>query len=635
MSEPLCEEEVNTKKIYMMRNLIQNRVLGFAAAISFCAVVTLNAAELPNILWITSEDNGAEWLGCYGNEQAETPRLDSLAEEGFRFEHVYSNAPVCAVARSTILRGAYAVTTGTHHMRSRHPIPERFKAYVTYLRDKGYYCTNASKTDYNFAGNDKRFWDDCSGRAHYKNRPDEVPFFAVMNLTVSHESSLFKFKKQPAKNTRIAPSEVKVPPYLPDLPEIRADIAAYHDIVTEMDRQVGKILDELDKAGLAENTIVFYYSDHGGVLPRGKRYLLDSGVRVPMMVRVPEAFHGMSPFKVGEVVAEPVSFVDLAPTVLSLAGIEKPNQMQGRVLLGSQREEPAVDEMEFLYGDRFDEIYGMRRGLTDGKWKYIRRFVPRAPAAPYSIYQFGQAGWSAWRDAWKAGKLEGRFASIWEGGQAVEELYDLEADPWEVSNLAGDPTHRARLESMRAKLRATMVQAGDTGIVPEPMFASMIEKHGTVADAVEKLTDYEAALDMAFLGSAAKAGDLEALKAGLTSNSSLVRYWAAQGCLNLGTAAESSADALTRLLGDDEVAVALSASEALVAIGSPAVARSFVVKVLREAKEEYSALHAANIVRANRWVGDLPAEWFDQVKKSGSDYLKRMAVYLKEGEAGQ
>lgn len=591
---------------------------------------TLNAAELPNILWITSEDNGAEWLGCYGNEQAQTPRLDALAQEGVRFDHAYSNAPVCAVARSTILRGAYAVTTGTQHMRSRHPIPDRFKAYVTYLREKGYYCTNASKTDYNFDGNDQRYWDECSGRAHYKNRPEGVPFFAVMNLTVSHESSLFKFKKQPAKNTRIAPSDVNVPPYLPDLPEIRADIAAYHDIITDLDRQVGKILDDLDKAGLADKTIVFYYSDHGGALPRGKRYLLDSGVRVPMIVRVPEAFRGLSPFEPGEIVDEPVSFVDLAPTVLSLAGIEKPDQMQGRVLLGSGREVPAVDEMEFLYGDRFDEIYGMRRGLTDGRWKYIRRFAPKSPAAPYSIYQFGQAGWGAWRDAWKAGKLDGRFTSIWEGGQAVEELYDLVADRWEIRNLAGDPTHSERLNFLRAKLRATMLKERDTGIVPEPMFADIIKQHGTVASAVEKFADYESVIDMAFLASGAKGSDLEALKAGLTSKNRLVRYWAAQGCLNLGVAADSCAVELTRLL-DDEIAVALSASEALVAIGQAETARPFVVEVLRVAKEEYATLSAANIVQANGWAGDLPDEWFDRVKKDDLKYLQRLVESLKNG----
>ncbi len=606
-------------------------ILSFIASVGLLAGFTANAAELPNILWITSEDNGAEWMGCYGNEQSQTPRLDSLAEEGIRFDHAYSNAPVCAVARSTILRGAYSVTTGTQHMRSRHPIPDRFKAYVTYLRDKGYYCTNASKTDYNFAGNDKKFWDDCSGRAHYKNRPKDAPFFSVINLTVSHESSLFKFKNQPAKNTRLDPSEVNVPPYLPDLPEIRADIAAYYDIVTNLDTQVGKLLDDLEKAGLKENTIVFYYADHGGVLPRGKRYLYDSGVRVPMMVRVPEALRGMSPFEPGAVVEEPVSFVDLAPTVLSLAGIEKPNQMQGRMLLGSGREAPAKDEMEFLYGDRFDELYGMRRGLTDGKWKYIRRFVPHSPAAPYSIYQFGQAGWTAWRAAWKAGKLDGKFASIWEPGQPVEELYDLEADRWEVSNLAGDPAHSAKLESMRAKLRSTMVSVRDTGIVPETMFASMIEKNGTVASAVEKMADYEAVLDMAILASGAKTSDLEALKAGLSSKSPLVRYWAAQGCVNLGKVADSCSDELTQLLKDDVLGVALSASEALVAIGHPEAARPFVVGVLNAAKEEYSTLSAANIVRANGWAGDLPAEWFDRVKKGKLGYLKRMAGFMKEG----
>jgi arylsulfatase A-like enzyme len=175
------------------------------------------AAERPNILWITSEDNAAHWLGCYGNDQASTPRLDRLASEGNLFRHAYANAAVCAVARSTILTGVHAPGMGTQHMRSRHAIPAEIKPYVTHLRGQGYYCTNASKTDYNIKGNDKAIWDECSDKAHYRKRPDGRPFFAIFNLTVTHESSLFPAKRGRGPN-RLKPSEIKVPPCLPALP---------------------------------------------------------------------------------------------------------------------------------------------------------------------------------------------------------------------------------------------------------------------------------------------------------------------------------------------------------------------------------------------------------------------------------
>jgi hypothetical protein len=284
-------------------------------------------------------------------------------------------------------------------MRSRHPIPATYRPNVESLRAAGYYCTNNSKTDYNFAGNDNSYWDKSSAKAHYKDRPDGKPFFAIFNITASHESSLFETGA--AEPRRVTPEQVDLPPYLPDLPEIRQDYARYLDRIEDMDTQAGKLLDDLEKAGLAENTIVFYYSDHGGILPRGKRYLEQTGVKVPLIVRIPEKFRGLSPFKPGQRVTEPVSFVDLSPTLLALAGLDAPSPMQGRPFLGAKRVEPAADEMEFLYADRFDELYGMRRGLTDGKWKYIRNFNPDFPTAPYSFYQFGQPGWTAWQKAFE------------------------------------------------------------------------------------------------------------------------------------------------------------------------------------------------------------------------------------------
>lgn len=440
-------------------------------AVLAVAVAALAAGQdRPNILWITSEDNGAEWLGCYGNKDAKTPRLDALAAEGIRFQHAYANAPVCAVARSTILTGAHAVTMGSHNQRSRYPIPERFTPFVTLLRQAGYHCTNNAKTDYNLAIDDRALWDDSSRRAHWRSRPERKPFFAVFNLGMTHESSLFP-REDEAPPTR-DPGKVAVPPYLPDLPEVRLDIARYHDRITQMDTRVGELLDELEQAGLAESTIVFYFSDHGGVLPRSKRYLKDSGTRVPMIIRVPERWGHLSPWGAGIMLDEPVSFVDLAPTVLSLAGAERAETMIGRALLGKNRDEPELMEMEFLYADRFDDTFTMRRAVTNGKVKLIVNYRPDVPGAPNSFYPMQMPSWTAYRQAVADGRLPMKHALLWSEVQPTEELYDLQNDPYELDNLAALGNQKALLDLCRAILRRQMKQADDKGFLPEAMFAT-------------------------------------------------------------------------------------------------------------------------------------------------------------------
>jgi len=590
----------------------------------FLASAALGSDGKPNILWITSEDNSAHWLGCYGNEEAQTPRLDALAKEGIRFQHAYSNAPVCAVARSTILNGAYAVTQGTEHMRSRHRIPAKYQSYVSYLRKNGYYCSNNSKTDYNFQGNDKAVWDACSPKAHYKNRPEGAPFFAIFNLTETHESSLFP-AKNPSKPSRLKPEDVTVPPYLPDLPEVRSDVAKYHDRVTVMDRRVGEILDELEKSGLADDTIVFYYSDHGGILPRGKRYLKETGVRVPMMVHVPEKFQKLSPFKSGEVVDELVAFVDLAPTMLSLIGLEAPKQMQGRAFLGEKRKEPAKDSMVFLYGDRFDEIYGMRRALTDGRWKYIRRFTPNKPAAPYSYYQFSMPSWVAWRKAWQEGKLSKEYAKMWEAPQEVEELFDLEADPWEIKNLASDPAQADRLAAMRTRLKSTMIEVRDTGLIPEPMWDELIGE-GTIADYVSGPDFHiQEVAKLAFLsGDAEGAGGDVVLRTESKVGDAVIRSWVLQACLFHGKALMENPE---KGLQDKHSINRVMTAQLLCIIGKKEEGAKALFEELTKDIGPDSMLYLTNAINDLDLLGEVPRKWAREVladKKAG-EYLKRFA----------
>ncbi len=316
-----------------------------AAAAS--AAAPAPAAERPNILWITSEDN-SPFFGCYGDPLARTPNLDAMAREGVLYLNAFANAPICAPARSTILTGMYACSLGTQPMRSGNAIPAAVTPYPQLLREAGYYCTNNAKTDYNTKVDVKAAWDECSNKAHWKNRKPGQPFFAIFNLTVSHESGCHK---SPA-STETDPAKIALPAYHPDTPLMRRQWALYYDNISKMDAQAGERLRELKEAGLLDDTIVFYYADHGGVLPRSKRFLYESGTHVPMLVRFPAKYRPLASGDPGTKTDRLVSFVDLAPTLMSLAGVPVPGIMQGEAFLGPQAKPPR--EYVYLFRDRAD-----------------------------------------------------------------------------------------------------------------------------------------------------------------------------------------------------------------------------------------------------------------------------------------
>ncbi len=611
-------------------------VVLFAAAASRAQQPTGPApVARPNILWVTSEDNAAHWLGCYGNAEAQTPRLDALAREGVQFTAAYSNAAVCAVARSTLLHGAYAVTLGTHHMRSRYPIPAKFKPYVAYLRDAGYYCTNNSKTDYNRRGNDQAIWDESSGRAHYRNRAEGQPFFAIFNFTTTHESSLFpetvaanRRRGVIPQQPRLNPDELALPPYLPDLPEVRSDFAIYHGNVSALDRQVGELLDELERDGLADDTIVFYFSDHGGPTPRGKRYLQDTGVRVPLLVRVPDRWRHLSPWPNGAKTDELVAFVDFAPTLLSLCGLETPPQMQGRAFLGGHRREPPPSPAVFLFADRFDELEGMRRGVTDGRWKYIRRLTPHLPAAPCSYYSLSMPSWSAWQRAWQENRLEPPFGAIWERPQPVEELYDVQRDPWEVHNLAGDPAHADQLADLRARLHQELIAAGDCGLVPESLFRDLAGD-SPLYDYVEgDQFDAERVLEAALIASAGDPGNLPAIGQMLTDRDPVVRDWGALGVVILGDAAAEEEPRLRALLKDSHAGIRISAACALARIGHQEAGQAALVAEFDRNLTDEAAVHLINALTFLAREDLAPQSWVEAQLRSetANEYLRRFAA---------
>lgn len=440
--------------------------------IAACTSVNLFAVERPNIVWLSCEDISPH-LGCYGDPHATTPNIDQLAAEGVRYTHAFVTAGVCAPCRSGIITGMYQTTIGTQHMRSTAMLPEHVKPFTIYLRGAGYYCTNNSKTDYQFK-HPKATWDESSGKAHWRNRTDQdQPFFSVFNFTECHESGIASDSKYAKVTKGLAKHDPQslttLPPYYPDTPDVRADWARYYDVVTAMDQRVGEIIDQLKEDGLYEDTIVIYWSDHGVGLPRAKRWLYDSGIHVPLVVRVPDKYKQLEPGGSGTTSDRLVSLMDLGPSTLSLAGVQAPEHMQGQAFLGSLQS-PA---RKYVYGarDRMDERYDIIRAVRDRRFKYIRNYEPFK--AYYQYINTAEQGrlMREIRRVAAEGALPPAARLFMSANKPVEELYDCEADPHELNNLATEPDHQEVLVRLRDAHMNWVIETKDLGLIPEPEIA--------------------------------------------------------------------------------------------------------------------------------------------------------------------
>ncbi|HNQ88145.1 MAG TPA: sulfatase-like hydrolase/transferase [Verrucomicrobiota bacterium] len=565
---------------------LQSLALGFLALIGSSAL--LSGAERPNILWLVSEDNHT-FLGCYGDPLARTPTLDRLAREGLLFERCFAQ-PVCAPSRFTLITGMYAAGHGpAHHMRAQGKIPPWLKGFPVFLSEAGYYTSNNAKTDYNAPIDPAATWNESSRTAHWRRRPSpETPFFSVFNHEVTHESCLFPTNSRPRDFTPTDPAKVRIPPYQPDTPEMRADWARYYDCIALMDGQIAAKLKDLDEAGLAQDTIVFYYSDNGGVLPRSKRFLQKSGTHVPLLVYFPPKWRHLAPAPPGSRIKDPVSFVDFAPTVLSLAGVPIPDTMQGRAFLGPARtsSRPCV----FVTRDRMDERYDMMRSIADDRWLYIRNYRPDLPYVQPLEYMFQARGYQSWARLAREGRLTPATAQFW-GEKPTEELYDLETDPDSVHNLAASATHRPTLERMRAALKQRILDIKDNGFLPE---GSALEGY----DASHRPDAYpvERVVDLANRASERNAANLPRLIEALEDPCEPVRWWAAQGCTMLGQHAAAAETALRRRLDDPSGAVQVAAAEALARLKALDSALPTLERWLTHTASPPFALQAANVL---------------------------------------
>lgn len=514
----------------------------------------------PNILWITSEDNGP-YLGAYGFQQANTPHLDRLAREGIVYENAFSNAPVCAPSRSTIISGMYASSLGTLHMRSTYRIPPELELFPKYLRDVGYFTSNRSKTDYNFAPVPKEGWNQMTG-GHWRDRAAGQPFFSVINFTTSHESSLHKSRVE----QQLLDVPFELPPYHPDTPEIRSNWVEYVTrILPRLDEQVGEVLQQLEDDGLADDTIVFYYADHGGILPRSKRFLYDTGTHVPMIVRFPEKYRHLAPAAPGSRTDRLVSFVDLAPTVLGLAGVKVPETMQGEAFLGPQAAKPR--DYVFTFRGRMDERYDMMRGVRDQRFHYIRNYMPHRIYGQHLNYLWKMPATASWEKDFQEGRTDAAQSAFWLPKPA-EELFDTDADPWEVRNLADDPQYADVLARMRAANRRHCLAIRDAGFLPEPQMVARAGQR-SIREMAQDPSAYplEALFDAAELASSRDASRLGEVVSLLQADDPGLRYWGAVGCAVLGEQAEPAIEPLRAALHDSDPSVRVAAAEAMAVLG--------------------------------------------------------------------
>jgi arylsulfatase A-like enzyme len=549
----------------------------------------------PNILWITCEDMSPN-LGCYGDKHASSPTIDSLAQRSLRYRNVWSNAPVCAPARTTIISGMYPPSTGSEHMRSETRLAPGQKMFPQLLRESGYYTTNNNKEDYNLAHTGK-VWDESSTKAHWRNGDRKQPFFSIFNYTITHESQIRKVPHQ----LKHDPREVRVPKYHPDTPEVRHDWAQYYDNISTMDGLVKNTLKELETDGLNDSTIVFFYSDHGAGMPRSKRWPYNSGLQVPMMVHFPEQFKHLAPkgYAQGEWSDRLVSFVDLAPTVLSLAGMKKQDYHQGYSFMGAHTD----PEQDYVYGfrGRMDERIDMVRSVRNQRYVYIRNYMPHRIYGQHINYLFEMPTTKAWKATFDAGKATEAQSHFWKTKPA-EEFYDLENDPDEVNNLAATATDQQRAEMLRLRAAQTSLASRirDVGFLPEHEIHARAKGEAPYAMALDN-TRYTVTrvANAAELATGPTKTQPEIFRTYLADEDSAVRYWCTIGILNQGAeAVKITVDALRGALKDQAPNVRILAAEALARYGEAKDLAPSIEVLLKEADavkaDNYLAIAALN-----------------------------------------
>jgi uncharacterized sulfatase len=591
----------------------------------------------PNILWLTCEDTGPHLHAC-GDEYSITPNLDRLAARGCVYNNAWSNAPVCAPARTTIISGVYPTSSGSEHMRSMTRMPPGWKMFPGYLRAAGYYCSNNVKEDYNLE-KPEGTWDESSRTAHWRSRAPGQPFFSVFNYESTHEGQI----RRRSEKLEHDPAKVRVPAYHPDTPEVRRDWAQYYENITTMDRQVAARWAELEEDGLGQDTVVFFFGDHGPGMPRSKRFPYDSGLHVCILALLPEKFRHLAPkdYVVGAISNRLVSFVDLAPTMLSLAGVKPPDFYQGQAFMGQHEARPR--SYCFGFRGRMDERYDLMRTVRDERYVYVRNYNPHKIYGQHVAYMWGTPTTAVWERLYREGKLKPPQTYFWEA-KPPEELYDLRGDRDEVKNLASSTRHKATLERFRTAHREHELKIRDIGLLPEAEIHSRAKDSSPYEVGHDpKRYPMERILAAAELASSLKPGVGGQLAKAMQDPDSGVRYWGVMGVLMRGAEEVKTAHAtLNRALEDASPSVRIAAAEALGKYGTDQDlkrALALLIKLAHPVENgSYVAIQALNAIEAlgkkaaplKERLKALPTDDPNAPARVRSEYTRRLFERLDE-----
>ena len=612
--------------------MLKNKFMQFCIVglISLCAT----AQDKPNILWLTSEDNNVTHIGCYGNEVAITPNIDALAKEGFRYTHAYSNAAVCSATRTSWITGMNAVSMAGHNHRSNVAVPQdKVIFYPQQLKKVGYFTGNHTKRDYNTRDDSrlKTLWD--SNKLNWDGLKKNQPFFQVINHTNSHESRAMGLDHNYPKN------KVKIPPYHPDTPEVRANYGYYYKNVTKMDSNIGAALKKLKELGLEENTIVIYNSDHGGPLPRGKRYMYNSGTHCPLIIRIPQKYKHLWPAdKPGTTIDRLVSFIDMPSTWLSLVGAEIPSNYQGEIFLGKNKTpEP---QYIFHFRGRNDGKIESARAIRDKQFLYVRNYLPYVPRGQHLPYQWKIPMQREWEKDFKAGRLDVNQSRFFKE-KANEELYAVDKDSFCLTNIAQNPEYKEVLSRLKKKLNASQVEHVDAGLIPESELNFRAAQSNLTPYEVirrKELYDLEAYMQAAAVALAQKTEFYTELQELVKSRDSGVRHWAVCGLFMLRDKIDVASD-IQSLLQDESETVRAMAAWTLIEINESAEAYKVFEDLLTQ--DTYAELEILNYID---WMGTKNKRLIPFVKnykiKDGKlkpfhDYLVKGMPPLKQAKASK
>ena len=566
------------------------------------AVLAAFAQDRPNILVLSIEDTSWYEFATYGNKCVQTPNLDKLASDGVMFKYAYSNGPQSSPARSGLITGAYASTYAMEQHRSGPATPANI-FYPQLLRNAGYYCTNNAKTDYNTTTDNKSCWDECSNKASYNSaaRPADKPFFSIYNSGMTHMGRIRSYHldgRRDFTKDGINVNNAPLPAHLPDIPEVRSDYAFHLEGVKDVDTWVGIFVDDLKKRGLFENTIIFFFSDHGGCSPRGKGYLYETGVRVPMIVYMPQKYKdqfGVTP-QTGD---KPVCFVDLAPTFLQLAGAQAPARYQGESFF-----KPLDGRTKYQYGVCGNQATHFQplRSVSDGRWKYIRRFIPYKQHALRNYYQWGLPANIAWDSIYQKNLTNDITDNTFEN-KFAEELFDLSVDSFETNNLATLPEYAEITASMRQKIDEFVTNTVDLGY----LLPAQREKRNMYE--ICRAPEYPLAQlhRLANLTCRVQTTDLPELETALTSTYQEIRFWAIVNIAQLGVQNKitTAPAGLKTLLADASYEVAAEAAYALCYLGEKTAGMNYLMNIIRSRKNYEEAVSAMEVLalddRANEF----------------------------------